>query len=380
VNPANTVVLSDGTTITLFFEGDPVARRGSYIPDMEGSLKVIPSGDGGQSFTDAVKVADHFEDRNRSNKSTVPNIAVDPGSGPFKDRLYIVWHNSSSEHEEGFLSYSSDRGKTWSSPLRFGSMENDVFQTTACVNKEGVVGIMWYEDVAQATGYRVRFTASIDGGQSFLPPVTVSETPAKAEPERWLLTGRANGKDPLTIRIFRSMWQSGGDTAGLTADSNGLFHAFWIDNQTGIGQIWTAAITESAQVSKNGSRELDQLEDVSKLTAIELSHLSFDSATQILREKIRIKNISNRQFADELKLRISNLQSELCSPLLVLAGNQQGSIVDFFTGGKKKKLDPGDLSAEKEIAIKLSGLHVVPTVTLDALVKFDARVFSRTRE
>lgn len=381
INPGNTVVLSDGTTVTLFFEGDAIPRRGSHVPDMDGSLKIISSTDGGESLGDAIKIADHFEDRNRSTKSTTPNIAVDPGSEAFKDRLYVVWHNSGPQREEGFLSYSSDRGKAWSSPIRIGSTEADVFQTTVGVNKEGVVGLMWYEDVSNSGGYRVRFTASIDGGQSWLTPVTLSEyTSIKDQPQRWILKGVASGKDPFTVRVFRSVWQSAGDTAGLSADSNGLFHAFWIDNRSGVGQVWTAPLTVSAPVSVNGSRELDRLDDVSKLTAIEVSSLSFDSATQVLREKIRIKNISSRGFAEELKLRIFNLESELSSPILLSTEDEQGSIVDFFEGVGNKKLGPGEFSAEREIAIKLSDLHVASAVPPDALVKFDARVFTRMRD
>jgi len=33
-----------------------------------------------------------------------------------------------------------------------------------------------------------------------------------------------------------------GDTAGLVADADGVFHAAWVDNRTGVRQIWTAAI------------------------------------------------------------------------------------------------------------------------------------------
>ncbi len=36
---------------------------------------------------------------------------------------------------------------------------------------------------------------------------------------------------------------TGGDTAGLAASPDGRFHALWIDNRTGIQQVWTAPIT-----------------------------------------------------------------------------------------------------------------------------------------
>jgi hypothetical protein len=39
-------------------------------------------------------------------------------------------------------------------------------------------------------------------------------------------------------RILRPLWL--GDTAGLCADADGVFHPLWIDNRTGERQVWTA--------------------------------------------------------------------------------------------------------------------------------------------
>ena len=35
----------------------------------------------------------------------------------------------------------------------------------------------------------------------------------------------------------------GGDTAGLAADALGIFHAAWVDNRTGVPQLWTATVS-----------------------------------------------------------------------------------------------------------------------------------------
>jgi hypothetical protein len=34
---------------------------------------------------------------------------------------------------------------------------------------------------------------------------------------------------------------------GLIADANGVFHSLWIDNRTGIRQVWTATVTIKAK-------------------------------------------------------------------------------------------------------------------------------------
>jgi hypothetical protein len=44
-----------------------------------------------------------------------------------------------------------------------------------------------------------------------------------------------------------------GDTAGLVADADGVFHALWIDNRTGVHQVWTATIAVRGVVRPLGS-------------------------------------------------------------------------------------------------------------------------------
>jgi hypothetical protein len=39
------------------------------------------------------------------------------------------------------------------------------------------------------------------------------------------------------VRVWR------GDTAGLAAGTDGVFHALWIDTRTGVPQVWTAGVT-----------------------------------------------------------------------------------------------------------------------------------------
>ena len=382
-NPGNTVVLSDGTVVTLFFEGDPIRQRPSLISNIEGSLKIMSSEDGGQSFGNAVKVADHFEDRNRGSKTSMPNIAVDPGSPLFKDRLYVVWHDSVAEHEEAFLSYSSNKGKTWSRPSRFGrlsfdSTRPDEFQTTVAVNKDGVVAVMWYEAIAvpENAGYWVYLAASIDGGETWLPSVRISERPnTVGGSEKWPLVGTAIGSDPITVRFFRQVWQASGDTAGLTADSNGVFHSFWIDNRTGTGQIWTSPISVLGPVLKNGAEQLSHLEDVSKQVIVEVNRVIFDSSSNELSTIVRLKNVSSTPLNGPLKLRVFNVSSDLGIPEMIKAeGGIAGDIINF----QSEVLKPGEFSKERELKFRVLKLRTFRSnQRLGPLVQFNGRVFGR---
>ena len=42
---------------------------------------------------------------------------------------------------------------------------------------------------------------------------------------------------------------NGGDTAGLAADANGVFHLLWIDNRTGVHQVWTTTVKVRGKVA-----------------------------------------------------------------------------------------------------------------------------------
>jgi hypothetical protein len=86
---------------------------------------------------------------------------------------------------------------------------------------------MWYDrrDFPNHDGYVPRFAASFDGGETFTASVVISKAP----------NARSAQKGPDFLL-------NGGDTAGLTAAADGRFHAVWIDNRTGVQQVWTAAI------------------------------------------------------------------------------------------------------------------------------------------
>ena len=101
------------------------------------------------------------------------------------------------------------------------------------VNKDGVVGVSWYDtrDTPGAEpGWDVRFTASNDGGKTWEPSIRVSETSSVFTAAMQTKFGRRIGP---------------GDTAGLAASADGVFHPLWIDHRTQTPQVWTATVTVS---------------------------------------------------------------------------------------------------------------------------------------
>jgi hypothetical protein len=176
---------------------------------------------------------------NYANARGVPaSLAVDANSARFRDRAYVVWTDFATGRGQIRIAHSTDGGATWSVP-RFVNDDSlaavragggpDHFMATVAVNKDGVVGVLWYDrrDANDNLAYYARFAASFDGGLTFSPSVRVSGAP----------------NDPGAQRDRQAFLATGGDTAGLTAAADGRFHAVWIDNRTGIQQVWTAAIS-----------------------------------------------------------------------------------------------------------------------------------------
>jgi hypothetical protein len=67
------------------------------------------------------------------------------------------------------------------------------------------------------------FTASADGGATFVAPVPVLKTPSRTDTE-------------LT------RWPYGTDYISLATPSDGSFHPLWVDTRDGRGEVQTSKI------------------------------------------------------------------------------------------------------------------------------------------
>jgi hypothetical protein len=218
----NGVRLSNGTLVVSY----PLRLKDRFPCPV--ALTVARSTDGGQSYREAPTVA-----RFMFSDIGLPGLAADPASPAYKDRLYLVWPDHTPTGKRVWLARSQDRGETWSKPVLLSEQSGegeaakryDSFLPAVAVNKTGVVGVMWYDSrdlPAKRRAWNIRFRASLDGGETWLPSVRVTD------------------RESLFKEGVKSTWA--GDTAGLVADADGVFHAAWIDNRTGVRQIWTAAI------------------------------------------------------------------------------------------------------------------------------------------
>ncbi len=373
----NLVVLSDGTVVVL---AKQILKQDFYtLPhrgEPNGILKVLRSRDGGETLQPAVKVSDNYEDY-RVRDSGIPGvIAVDPGSAAFKDRLYVAWADVRSGRAQVMLSYSTDKGATWADPqvvsddaaaLKPGQKPNE-FMPTLAVNREGVVGVLWYDrrDNPDNTSFYVRFTASLDGGESWAPSVRVSTAPKTAgDPKETiaLMAAQFDSKGaPPTITLMQHEWIAGGHTAGLAADAAGRFHPFWVDNRTGTHQVWTAVVTVDGKAS-NPDTALAGLAEVTGRVAYDLSNTRYDMATHEASVDIRLRDTSAAPITGPLKLRLRFLGSDRGVAQLVdpRTGQLAGAIIlDYAAGLTGNALQPRQLTPPQRVTVRVA--HLSPLI------------------
>lgn len=306
----NAVIASDGTIIGVFEEN--------------GDMRAIRSLDGGETLTDATDIdTSYVEPGNRkgsyNNVTAMPVVAIDQSSH-HRDNLYAVWADRRSGRSRIMFSSSSDKGMTWSRSTPVDAMPatdtSDNFMPTVAVNRDGAIAVMWHDrrDNPDNLGWDIRMTASTDGGKTFIAPVKVAEKGmAIGKNARWtaLKATVSKPKDSsstgLTLDVsLNTFTYLGGDTNGLVADASGVFHPVWVDNRTGIPQIWTAAVRVLSPAQAGN--------DVSGKVTIDVTDAAFDPSTGALNVTAVLRNTTTEMLRGPFTARVANLDSDLGSP------------------------------------------------------------------
>jgi hypothetical protein len=405
LDTGNSAVLSDGTLVTVFGDlkkSDGLSVAESKPGEPNATLLAVRTTDGGESLSQAVKVDDFYminiwNRRGEPPAHSGPMLAVDSTKGPFKDRLYAIWSDNRDGRGAIRLSYSTSKGKTWSKSVVIDDVpgpvvENsgpDNFQPTVAVNKDGVVLVCWYDrrDNPDGLSWYVRARASLDGGETWLPSVRVSTEPnvfsastkmfvwANAEQPKAVSTWKDDDSsssdasipkpvegNPARMTVAFSPRQFfAGDYAGLTADAAGTFHAFWIDNRTGLPQIWTAPIRVFGKAVMNGDPSLSAFKDVSSDVRIKIVGNSYDRVSNTLTIAVQLENNSKEVIRGPIKLRLVSLSSPLGNPSVANADNDisnPGAVWDFTPTLKNNELQEKEDSATKDLIFKVD--HPLP--------------------
>lgn len=371
----NGEVLSDGTLVIPVGELNSWSDVGPNWSRQDVSLKIkaVTSSDGGETFNPAV-VATEWQWCRHHVGTITPYLAADHGDGPFRDRLYLVWADGRSGQCHIMLSTSADEGKSWSTPIqvddqpRHGANPADQSMPTVAVNKNGVVGIGWYdrrEDPA-STAWKVRFAASFDGGRSVTPSVAVSDAAYAVSWNNgmplfsWTQSGEsASPKGPgsmmLTIGDGAEMF-AGGDTGGIAADADGVFHMLWPDNRTGIAQLWTATITANGHAEPQGDARLRHLADVTDKVWIDMTNTHYDPTTHSVSVDLVVRNISKNVLHEPLLVQAWSIESAFGTPT-VRSMPGSPTVWDLSPRMRNGALSPDELTLPQRLTISLSDLR-----------------------
>jgi hypothetical protein len=399
------VVLADGSVLAPLGEwkGSNVEGEAFRAPKFErsqdsrwanGLLKVFRSNADRPNWppsTEVFDIGDWFLQR-ESNGSYLPHLAVDLTSGPFKGRVYAIWPDQRSGRAEVYLAHSDDAGKTWSRartvnddrPWSNGQGPDPIHGMVAA-NKDGVVGVMWLDrrDHPDNLGWTVRFRASLDGGETFTPSVQVSEAPydpARTDPMPLIEIGgweNAAGQVNLGVHNFHF---NAGHTVGFAAD--GTFHALWVGNSTRVAQLWTASISITGSVLKNGGSDLASLVDVSSRVRFMASNRNWQRTTGVVEADVVLENMSKDTIRAPLKMRLLDLSSELGVPRVANAdagGTGEGAVWDVTSLVGGGVLLPGQRTRPKRIQFSMTDMATLRPSALSArtgLAVFNVKILA----
>jgi hypothetical protein len=165
----------------------------------------------------------------------------------------------------------------------------------------------------------------------------------------------------LTIQVSRGGEFHGGDTAGLRADAKGVFHALWIDNRSGIDEVYTAPVTVTGTVAKHGDAELASLSDVTSSVAFDLYDVEYEQKTQVITVQGTLRNKSKEPLRGRLIGRVLSVTSEAGVPAVTNADNGlagPGAVFDFASVMQDGVLKPDQSTKPKMVRVQLKDVRL----------------------
>lgn len=222
------VVLSDGTLVLPYstFQRQGITKR---VWLKSALAWLVTSIDGGKTFSAPSFICE-------SCGKGFPVLVADASDSKFEDRLYFICSNH--ETKQIYLHYSPDKGNKWSEPVVIKQFTNRTETErppffgapTASVNKHGIIGVIWQDRMEDSSGrcQYLYFSASIDGGETFLKAIKVSSAPSCPQDGNNKWAG--------------DRWKAGGEYMGLVSKPDGSFQAVWADSRSGYFQLYTANI------------------------------------------------------------------------------------------------------------------------------------------
>lgn len=262
-----------------------------------------------------------------------PEIAVDHSDGPFHGRVYVAFTDRTYGRCQIMLSWSDD-GEEWAGPLPvddpripLDSAGPNAFMPDIAVNRDGVVGITWLDRREDPLNqeFRQRFTASLDGGESVLPSVAVSEaahTYARGEGEREEYVGLGAVREPRDGSSWIAIITGGavgtyeevGHYVGMMVAADGRFHPVWVDNRTGVAQLYTAPVEVAGTARTRAEWNADLGRDVTDSVAVLVNRSTFDAASCSFDVSVDLLNRWSEPLDLPLTVKVEQMFSQIGVP------------------------------------------------------------------
>jgi hypothetical protein len=397
MNEVNPMVLSDGTLILPYSDFEFLPGKVKTAGKVSSTFWVVLSNDGGVSFGKPRKVHTlqyDFDDKVGRRLGGFPSLAADYRSKDFKDRIYMAWPDTRFGRMRVLFSRSEDRGLRWSEPVLVdASVPKDAYQyqPVVSVNADGVVAVTWFDtrDAKDAKQYHQYFSASVDGGKTFLPPVRISSAPSTPLGPGNLIFGTLAGRYKQTpyfsLISAASRWGSGGDYMGLAADKDGTFHPFWADSRSGTFQIYTASVSVVRPSQQKGapaaSADTKPPPPPKRTKAVLDSDVElvfdptrYDEAAKEAEVPVRLTNTSKQAIYPPITLEIvgfdlddPDLFKYPYPPMSVVNAvngkTREGALFDFSSAlGSHESLEPGAQTGPVVLKFKFEDPAEVPPI------------------
>lgn len=329
--PSPMQVTSDGVLIEPFVTADLSQLAEMTDKSRANLIRLFVSEDGGRTFTMSAygpNIVQSKKDRTISD----PMTALDVSKGPNAGRLYIAFTALEEGRNVIGVASTSDLGKTWRSVVvNDDHTGHDPDNPAVAVSGDGVVAVTWNDrrDDPDGNCWRLYGAISIDGGEHFLQnaPLSHGLTCPTAE-ANWIPESEGefdpfvDPKHPLPAIVVDALiparFSSGGDTQGLAADSNGVFHAAWINGESGSLSLYQTdfAVDSSllrtlrvkgAAGASGASNVPKGMIDVSEELRFRASDPVIDFAHHAVSVAVNVSNPTTRSFEGPIQIVLAHM-------------------------------------------------------------------------
>jgi hypothetical protein len=270
---------------------------------------------------------------------------------PSGDRLFVAYPKFDKGECRLILTVSLSSGKHWTTGRilpRPRTKSRTFFSPAMALGGDGMLGLLWRDEPVSDCWY---FSASLDSGRRFGQPTPLAR--CSQQRTEYLTDFSASLRtdtspvehhlptSALSVRMVDSRNHTWRNIGALTATSDGLFHAAWIETGQGKGELRTAAISIPQPSTASVPGVVDVTEDLSLLYG---GDQYYDRDRNTVTVQITLKNHGRMALKSPLSLVALELDSGLGNLAVANSSNgiaEKGAAWDVSDTLPNGILEPG---------------------------------------